>query len=152
MGICTAFGTIGQGTHVQRLCLGSLLVYQAWKERGNPGLGVHDKKRPLRCERACDNLFLYCTSKCRTMSDLESLQARLHYSFKNASLLEEALTAAGAAASSRNVDGPVSGNKRLALIGDAVLCLSVLDEWYPGGCSTGKSEMAHRARLDAMHD
>jgi hypothetical protein len=51
------------------------------------------------------------------MSDLDSLQARLHYSFKNASLLEEALTAAGTAVSSRDVDGPASGNKRLALIG-----------------------------------
>lgn len=81
------------------------------------------------------------------MSDLESLQARLHYSFRDANLLEEALTAAGAAVSSREVDGPVSGNKRLALIGDAVLRLSVLDEWYLGGGSTGKLEMAHCARL-----
>lgn len=80
------------------------------------------------------------------MSDLESLQARLHYSFKNASLLEEALTAAGAAVSNGEVNEPVSGNKRLALIGDAVLRLSVLDEWYPGGATTGKSETAHRAR------
>ena len=81
------------------------------------------------------------------MSDLDSLQAQLHYFFKNASLLEEALTAAGAAVSSRDVDGPASGNKRLALIGDAVLRLSVLDEWYPAGGSTGKLERAHRARL-----
>jgi ribonuclease-3 len=79
------------------------------------------------------------------MSDLDSLQARLHYSFKNASLLEEALTAAGAAVSSRDVDGPASGNKRLALVGDAVLRLSVLDEWYPAGGSTGKSEISRRA-------
>lgn len=73
------------------------------------------------------------------MPDLKSLQSRLQYSFNNANLLEEAMTAAGAAVSDPNTDGPVSGNKRLALIGDAVLRLSVLDEWYPNGGSTGKS-------------
>ncbi|KAK7177423.1 RNase [Paraphaeosphaeria sporulosa] len=82
------------------------------------------------------------------MSDLESLQARLHYTFKNASLLEEALTAAGAAVSSREVNGLVSGNKRLALIGDAVLRLSVLDEWYLGGASTGNEEAGHEMVKD----
>ena len=74
------------------------------------------------------------------MSDLQTLQTQLHYSFKNAHLLEEALTAAGASVSRADVDGPASGNKRLALIGDAVLRLSVLDEWYPGGGSTGAWE------------
>lgn len=75
------------------------------------------------------------------MPDLESLQAELQYHFNNANLLEEALTAAGAAVSDLEVNGPVSGNKRLALIGDAVLRLSVLDEWYPGGGSTGQLKM-----------
>lgn len=85
------------------------------------------------------------------MSDLDSLQARLHYSFKDASLLEEALTAAGAAVSSHTVDGPVSGNKRLALIGDAVLRLSVLDEWYPAGGSTGKLRDGSPDGIGAIH-
>lgn len=79
------------------------------------------------------------------MSDLDLLQARLHCPSKNASLLRKALTAAGAAVSSRDVDGLASVNKRLALIGDATLHLSVLDEWYPASGSTGKLEMAHRA-------
>ncbi|KAF9690396.1 hypothetical protein EKO04_011620 [Ascochyta lentis] len=83
------------------------------------------------------------------MSNLDSLQARLHYSFKNASLLEEALNAAGAAVSSRDVDSPASGNKRLALVGDAVLRLSVLDEWYPCGGSTGSKETGHDMVKDA---
>jgi dsRNA-specific ribonuclease len=81
------------------------------------------------------------------MFDLEPLQAQLHYSFRDATLLEEALTAAGATVSSCDVDGPVSGNKRLALIGDAVLRLSILDEWYPGGDSTGKLKMTHHTWL-----
>lgn len=72
------------------------------------------------------------------MSNLESFQAQLHYSFKDASLLKQALTAAGAANLRHDVHGPASGNKRLALIGDAVLRLSILDEWYPGGGSTGR--------------
>ena len=81
------------------------------------------------------------------MPDLESLQAQLQYHFNNANLLKEALTAAGAAVSDLNTDGPVSGNKRLALIGDAVLRLSVLDEWYPDGGSTGKLQMTNPVRV-----
>jgi hypothetical protein len=45
------------------------------------------------------------------------------------------------------MDGPVSGNKQLALDGDVVLRLSVLDEWHLGGGSTGKLMITHRARL-----
>mgnify|MGYP003624114419 CR=1 FL=1 len=72
------------------------------------------------------------------MPDLQSFQDYPHYSFKNATLLEEAFIADGAAASRDDVDGPRAGNKRLALIGDAVLRLSVLDEWFPEGESTGE--------------
>lgn len=73
------------------------------------------------------------------MRDLQSFQDYLHYSFKNATLLEEAFIAAGAVISRHDVDGPKAGNKRLALVGDAVLRLCVLDEWFPKGESTGKS-------------
>jgi ribonuclease-3 len=62
------------------------------------------------------------------MSDLQSFQNQLHYSFENACLLEEAFVADGAAVLRDDVEGPRVGNKRLALIGDAVLRLSVLDE------------------------
>jgi ribonuclease-3 len=72
------------------------------------------------------------------MPDLQSFQSHLHYSFKDASLLEETFIAAGAAISRRDVDRPREGNKRLTLIGDAVLRLSVLDEWFPRGECTGK--------------
>jgi ribonuclease-3 len=78
------------------------------------------------------------------MSDLLSFQNHLHYSFKNAGLLEEAFVADGAAVLRDDVEGPRAGNKRLALIGDAVLRLSVLDEWYLEGGSTGKLFINHR--------
>jgi dsRNA-specific ribonuclease len=77
------------------------------------------------------------------MPDLQSFQSQLHYSFKNACLLEEAFLADGAAVLRDDVEGPRAGNKRLALIGDAVLRLSVLDEWYPEGESTGKLFATH---------
>jgi ribonuclease-3 len=77
------------------------------------------------------------------MPDLQSFQDHLHYSFNNSTLLEEAFIAAGAAVSRRDVDGSKAGNKRLALVGDAVLRLCVLDEWFPKGGTTGKSFWTH---------
>lgn len=124
------------------------IVSHSWTQRG------------IQASRACLKDWLdasmqkttsFSTTRRKTMSSLESLQARLHYSFKDASLLEEALTAAGAAVSSSEMDEPVSGNKRLALIGDAVLRLSVLDDWYPCGSSTGKSKTGVQSAADAMH-
>lgn len=84
------------------------------------------------------------------MSDLEWFQSRLHYSFKNAGLLEEAFLADGATESRHDVHGPKAGNKRLALIGDAVLRLSVLDEWFPGGGSTSNLFVTYRFRAEYL--
>ena len=72
------------------------------------------------------------------MSYYESLQRQLHYTFHDTHLLEEAFIADGAVNTRNDLDGPPSGNKRLALIGDAVLQLSVLDEWFPSGDTTGE--------------
>ena len=72
------------------------------------------------------------------MSYYESLQDQLHYAFHDTHLLEEAFIADGAVISRNDLDGPPSGNKRLALIGDAVLRLSVLDEWFLSGGTTGE--------------
>jgi len=55
------------------------------------------------------------------MSYYESLQHQLHYTFHDTHLLEEAFIADGAVNSRNDLDGPPSGNKILALIGDAVL-------------------------------
>jgi ribonuclease-3 len=84
------------------------------------------------------------------MPDLQSLQDCLHYSFENANLLEEAFIAAGAAASRHDVDGSKAGNKRLALVGDAVLRLCVLDEWFPKGGTTGKLFPTHLTTAECL--
>ncbi|KAH7111826.1 ribonuclease III domain-containing protein [Dendryphion nanum] len=70
------------------------------------------------------------------MSAYESLQDKLGYHFSNMSLLGEAFLAAGASVSRSDIEGPVQGNKRLALVGDAVLRLCILDDWYPKGTDT----------------
>ncbi|PVH94119.1 ribonuclease III [Periconia macrospinosa] len=74
------------------------------------------------------------------MAYFKSLENQLKYSFNDVHLLEEAFVAAGAEKSRPDVEGDVSGNKRLALIGDAVLRLSVLEEWFPSGESTKVGE------------
>jgi len=67
------------------------------------------------------------------MAHFESVQVKLGYDFIDSNLLNEAFIAAGAPVSRSDVKGPTQGNKRLALVGDAVLRLCILDEWYPTG-------------------
>jgi ribonuclease-3 len=66
------------------------------------------------------------------------VESILKYQFSNRDLLDEALLAAGASASSKDIHGDVQGNKRLALLGDSVLQESVLEPWYSSNESTGK--------------
>jgi ribonuclease-3 len=63
------------------------------------------------------------------------------YHFHDSDLLEEAFLAAGVSVSSAEIKGPMKGNKRLALVGDAVLRLAVLDDWIESGTSTGMVEV-----------
>jgi len=58
------------------------------------------------------------------------IESILKYEFSNPDLLTEALLAAGASESSKDIRGGTQGNKRLALLGDAVLQLAVLKPWY----------------------
>lgn len=53
---------------------------------------------------------------------MEELQDRIGYHFNSTQVLEEALHPAGTS--------PLQGNKRLALVGDSVLSISILDGWY----------------------
>lgn len=62
------------------------------------------------------------------MADVTVIQQITGYHFRDTDLVQEALTAAGA--------GPHS-NKRLALVGDALIRLFSVDSWYPSGTSTG---------------
>ena len=67
------------------------------------------------------------------------VESILGYQFTNRDLLTEALLAAGASASSKDIHGDVQGNKRLALLGDSVLRDAVLEPWCTSNESTGKS-------------
>lgn len=66
------------------------------------------------------------------------VEAILQYRFSNRDLLDEALLAAGASISDRNIQGNAQGNRRLALLGDSILRDAVLEPWYHSGESTGK--------------
>ncbi|KAK1243570.1 hypothetical protein MKX08_001708 [Trichoderma sp. CBMAI-0020] len=66
-------------------------------------------------------------------TDIESI---LHYHFKDPALLEEALQAAAVSTPSTSQQDPRKhGNKALAMIGDAVLKLVVVDDGIVGGKS-----------------
>jgi len=66
------------------------------------------------------------------------VESILKYQFSNRDLLNEALLAAGASTSSKDIYGGVQGNKRLALLGDSVLQEAILEPWYNSNESTGK--------------
>jgi ribonuclease-3 len=70
------------------------------------------------------------------MENQAALENIIKYHFANPQLLQEALTAEGASQSSQGPAG--NGNKRLALVGDALLRVVILDRWYPCGASTGE--------------
>jgi ribonuclease-3 len=70
--------------------------------------------------------------------NLEAIESIIDYRFAKSQLLEEALQAAGSAMSNTSLTGDRHGNKRLALVGDAVIRLALLDPWYATGGSTGE--------------
>lgn len=69
------------------------------------------------------------------MDIIKLFEARAGYAFKDPSLLEEALLAAGASTCRKNIEGDPRGNKRLALIGDALIQLEIVDQWHTTGVS-----------------
>jgi ribonuclease-3 len=66
------------------------------------------------------------------------VESILHYQFSDHNLLDEALLSAGASVSSKYIEGPSCGNKRLALLGDSVLREAILEPWYRSNETTGK--------------
>jgi ribonuclease-3 len=54
----------------------------------------------------------------------------IDYHFSNPILLKAALEVAGACNQPSGVTGDHEGNKKLALLGDAVIRLLILDGWY----------------------
>jgi dsRNA-specific ribonuclease len=66
----------------------------------------------------------------------QSFEHEIGYNFNSQALLEEALRAPG---NTTPGDKSLVGNKRLALVGDSVVAVMLLDRWYKGGSSTGIS-------------
>jgi ribonuclease-3 len=73
------------------------------------------------------------------MKKRKELEAILQYQFRDPSILDEALLADGAEPANSATDAKKHGNKRLALIGDALLRLVLVDDSIVGGASTGIS-------------
>ncbi|KAF3176508.1 hypothetical protein TWF788_007994 [Orbilia oligospora] len=76
------------------------------------------------------------------MVDQTKVENIIGYKFSNSDLLAEALEACGRAYT-HDTKGGTDGNKRLALVGDALLTLIQFDEWYP---SSDSRETANNAR------
>ncbi|EGX50819.1 hypothetical protein AOL_s00054g905 [Orbilia oligospora ATCC 24927] len=70
------------------------------------------------------------------MVDQTKVENIIGYKFSNSDLLTEALEASGRAYT-HDTEGGADGNKRLALVGDAILTLIQLDQWYPSSDSRG---------------
>ncbi|KAL7913656.1 ribonuclease III domain-containing protein [Trichoderma velutinum] len=66
----------------------------------------------------------------------QSVQDILQYKFRNPKLLEEALRAAGADPNTTRQNPRAHGNKGLAMIGDAILRLAVVDDGIIDGKTT----------------
>lgn len=75
---------------------------------------------------------------------VRKLQSRIGYNFKNAQYLWEAVQAPGSIVRSGEVEGAGTerhsvgfqrfpdGNRRLAVLGDTVLKLALVEDWYQG--------------------
>ena len=74
---------------------------------------------------------------------VRKLQAKLGYTFKNSQYLWEAVQAPGSISHPDEVPSAAklhkfpNGNKRLALLGDTILKLAILEDWYKGPESRG---------------
>lgn len=73
-----------------------------------------------------------------------AVEAIIGYQFNDPSLLTEALQASGSPVRSAGTRAIPDGNKRLALLGDTVLKLALLDHWYEAGHPRGSSNSVHQ--------
>jgi hypothetical protein len=92
-------------------------------------LGIdHRGSEPFRTHQSGANLAI---------SNSQDVEELLGYHFSEPNLLKEALMAAGAPASDKHISNEKQDNRRLALVGDAVLRLVLLDNWYKSGANIG---------------
>lgn len=82
---------------------------------------------------------------------MPEVECVLGYEFINTELRDEALLAAGASVSDPTVDGDPRGNKRLAMVGDAVLQLVILDRWYGDNTDPGRQSLIFSIHSLANH-
>lgn len=83
------------------------------------------------------------------MHDKTVIEDILQYQFRNPVLLNEALTADGAGQSRSRSNARKHGNKGLAMIGDAILRLVLVDDGVRQGNSLGES--AARLQQPSFH-
>jgi ribonuclease-3 len=74
------------------------------------------------------------------MDIVKFFEVRTGYTFKDQSLPEEAILAAGASSQRNDVEGDPRGNKRLALIGDALIRLEIVDQWHATGVPPSQTQ------------
>jgi len=84
--------------------------------------------------------------------DLQRVQTILQYTFRDQSLLIEALQAPGSNVSTVGGRPIPDGNRRLGLLGNTVIQTMLLDEWYPTftACSFGSRILSKGADKDSL--
>ncbi len=63
---------------------------------------------------------------------IQGVEDTILYYFNNSDILWEALQAAGSGVTSVGGRPLMDGNRRLAILGDAVLNVALIKEWYAG--------------------
>ena len=92
----------------------------------------------------------------RMAPTVRKVQSRIGYKFNNAPYLWEALQAPGSIVRSGEIEGAGNerhsvgfqrypdGNRRLAVLGDAVLRLALVEDWYKGEAVRGMANSNSR--------
>jgi ribonuclease III len=78
---------------------------------------------------------------------VEHVQSVIGYRFSDSRLLLEALRAAGSGYNMHPSNIAIDGNKRLATLGDAIMKMAVLDEWYASMSERGIAQYNRRRSL-----
>lgn len=90
----------------------------------------------------------------RMAPTVRKVQSRIGYNFKHAPYLWEALQAPGSVVRTGEIEGAGTehhsrgfqrlpdGNRRLALLGDAILRLAIVEDWYKGEAVRGMADFS----------
>ena len=71
---------------------------------------------------------------------VQGVEEAIAYQFNDPTILWEALQAAGSSVFIINGRRLIDGNKRLALLGDAILKVALVEDWYSGVEPRGGSQ------------